>query len=186
MRLRPLGLGVKNADDRFPFPFAQSETFVSRLFHPLRCTITLTRCTSQFFSTWQFPLPQAIETTPLPKVTIKALSDTYDDSTDLRSLRLGVSHRGLIWPTLAFSANITSWPFNSPPPVNHVRHHLKGASDHGFEEYEVAFTVVGRETFWVDWTAVVENGIWKSYVSLPPYSLSRSLLALSSAFACLR
>lgn len=62
---------------------------------------------------------------------------------------------------LAFSAEILSWPFNTPPPPGYSRHHLKGASEEGWESYEVALEVAGSEPIWLDYTGMLEDGNWQ-------------------------
>lgn len=52
---------------------------------------------------------------------------------------------GLIWPVIAFSAKIKSWPFNTPPPEEYTRHHLKSASEKTYESYTVELEIIGNE-----------------------------------------
>ncbi|KAL7413564.1 hypothetical protein BDY24DRAFT_388928 [Mrakia frigida] len=116
-----------------------------------------------FFTTFQFPVSTPEETEVLPEFHITAVKDSFDALTNVRSLTLKIEHTGLVWPAIAFSAQILSWPFkNTPPPTEFTRHTFKGASEFGFELYEVSLEVVGNEDIYVDFVGLIENGNWKS------------------------
>lgn len=69
------------------------QRFVSCSISPIP-TLTLLRFTSrsQFFTTFQFPVAAPAETEALPEFQIAASHDSYDESTNVRSLTLKIEH----------------------------------------------------------------------------------------------
>jgi hypothetical protein len=96
-----------------------------------------------FFDVYAFAVDRPDESGSLPKLEVTTLADSYDKSSDVRKVTIRVDHEGLIWPVLAFDAEIVGWPFNADVPRGHRRHHLKGVSELGYESYEVSLDVRG-------------------------------------------
>ncbi|CED83794.1 Aminopeptidases of the M20 family [Phaffia rhodozyma] len=112
-----------------------------------------------FFAPFYYKISPPEETGRLPTLEITVVEDTYEKSTDIRSIKLKMDHPGLIWPVIAFSAKIKSWPFNTPPPQEYIRHHLKSASEKSYESYSIEFKVFGNEPIEIDYVGIVENGM---------------------------
>jgi hypothetical protein len=80
---------------------------------------------SDFLDTWQFPLappPSAADFT-FPKPTIEHTE--LESLNGIRRLKFKFDFTGLVWPVLAFEAEVVNWSFDFPPPTEKKRHHLK-------------------------------------------------------------
>lgn len=61
---------------------------------------------------------------------------------------------GLVWPTIAFSAEILEWSFDFLPPVGNKRHHVKVVPTVLEPVVELWMTIKETEPVKMDWTAV--------------------------------
>ncbi|KAJ9119852.1 hypothetical protein QFC24_005566 [Naganishia onofrii] len=71
----------------------------------------------------------------LPEVKVRVMEDSWDENLNTRNITLGVNHEGLIYPVLAFSADVVEWSFQTAAPVGHTRHYVKAASSPGKEDF---------------------------------------------------
>ncbi|KAJ9121564.1 hypothetical protein QFC22_002183 [Naganishia vaughanmartiniae] len=71
----------------------------------------------------------------LPEVRVRLTEDTWDNNLNTRNITLSVNHEGLIYPVLAFSADVVEWSFQTAAPVGHTRHYVKAASSPGKEDF---------------------------------------------------
>lgn len=76
-----------------------------------------------FLDTWKFPIspPSSDFTFPQPGLQHTEL----DHSNGIRRLKLRFDFTGLVWPVLAFEADVVGWSFDFDPPKGRRRHHLK-------------------------------------------------------------
>jgi hypothetical protein len=79
---------------------------------------------SSFLETYRFPLESV--TFDWPKVT--AESERTENADGTTHIKVRIDHPHLVWPVLAFEAEITEWAFGLPPPVGRKRHHIKSAT----------------------------------------------------------
>jgi hypothetical protein len=79
-----------------------------------------------FLETWHFPISPSSESRDFkfPKPLIKH-TELPSDGTGVRRLKFKFDFTGLVWPVLAFEAEVVDWSFNFPPPKGLKRHHLK-------------------------------------------------------------
>ncbi|WVQ99736.1 hypothetical protein IAU59_006878 [Kwoniella sp. CBS 9459] len=114
---------------------------------------------SNFIDTYKFPLyvSDEVDAFEWPKVDhwMEDVKWEYGE----RYIRLRFDFRGLVWPTLAFDAEVYRWSFGIPPPEGKKRHHVKVATS--FDESVVDFNFTLRmdhgERLKIHWSAVDIN-----------------------------
>lgn len=79
-----------------------------------------------FLETWRFPIASTAEaasfTFPKPIIQHTELESLGDG---IRRLKFKFDFTGLVWPVLAFEAEVVGWSFSFEPPKEKKRHHLK-------------------------------------------------------------
>ncbi|SPC67749.1 uncharacterized protein UHOD_06842 [Ustilago sp. UG-2017b] len=103
---------------------------------------------SAFVTPYKFQLPPPPSSSgfttkyasPAPEsnhFTVKASNEILNLESNTRSLTLEMNHPGIIWPVVAFDAEILSWNLPSAPPTGYQRHHLKSVARHGIHSWSV-------------------------------------------------
>lgn len=64
---------------------------------------------------------------------------------------------GLVWPTLAFNADIIDWSFDFPPPKAHARHHVKIATAVDQPIIDLSITVNSTGPISIHWIGIDLN-----------------------------
>ncbi|GAA6040391.1 hypothetical protein JCM8097_007592 [Rhodosporidiobolus ruineniae] len=100
---------------------------------------------SQFLTTYKVPLPPADPSyvSPWPSTfTITPTRDILNAVKQTRSLDLVLDHPGVIWPVLAFEADVVGWDLPRLPERGAgVRHHVKSVASHGVTRFTLQLTV---------------------------------------------
>ncbi len=67
-----------------------------------------------------------------------------------------VRQTGLVYPVVAFTAEVTAWSFDAPPPTGLQRHYVKAAASPGHERFEVSIDLrmAQRETIDLHWVGI--------------------------------
>ncbi|BEJ13055.1 hypothetical protein CspHIS471_0302290 [Cutaneotrichosporon sp. HIS471] len=110
---------------------------------------------SSFLETYSFELPKT--EFDWPEMTFKATREKTDEGHT--RIHLKTDHKGLVWPALAFEADLVDWSFDFVPPHGHKRHHIKAASsvdEHGME-LELTMRLKDDEPFRLHWSAMDLN-----------------------------
>lgn len=79
-----------------------------------------------FLDTWKFPIspPSQSPDFKFPEVGVEHTElDPVEEG--VRRLKFRFNFTGLVWPVLAFEADVASWSFDFDPPKGLRRHHLK-------------------------------------------------------------
>ncbi|KAJ9107223.1 hypothetical protein QFC20_003758 [Naganishia adeliensis] len=71
----------------------------------------------------------------LPTIQFQLVENVWDDVLNTRNVTLRINHEGLIYPVIAFSAEVLEWSFQTAAPVGHTRHYVKAASSPGKEDF---------------------------------------------------
>ncbi|ORX35606.1 hypothetical protein BD324DRAFT_660481 [Kockovaella imperatae] len=79
---------------------------------------------SSFLETYKFDLPAVPFDWPKPSIDVKEL----DHIGGVRRLLIHLDFTGIVWPTLAFEAEVVDWSYKFEPPTGNRRHHLKIAT----------------------------------------------------------
>ncbi|GAA5957518.1 hypothetical protein JCM3765_001166 [Sporobolomyces pararoseus] len=58
-----------------------------------------------------------------------------------RSLDLVLEHPGVIWPVIAFEADVVSWDLPKSPERGLIRHHVKSVSSYGINRFPLSLTI---------------------------------------------
>ncbi|GAA5994045.1 hypothetical protein JCM5350_000059 [Sporobolomyces pararoseus] len=98
----------------------------------------------QFLTTYKVPLH------PVPSDYVSTWSENFKvvvekSSLDVvnmrRSLDLVLEHRGVIWPVIAFEADVVSWDLPKSPERGLIRHHVKSVSSYGIDKFPLSLTI---------------------------------------------
>lgn len=76
-----------------------------------------------FLDTWRFPIDPPPSSFNFPKPDLDHTE--LESINGIRRLKLRFDFTGLVWPVLAFEAEVVGWSFDFDPPTAHKRHHLK-------------------------------------------------------------
>ncbi|KAL1706111.1 hypothetical protein EV121DRAFT_202026 [Schizophyllum commune] len=95
-----------------------------------------------------------------PVFYARAIRDERDEAKGTRALTLEMYHPGLIWSVIAFDAEVLSWDLDNDPPAGRTRHHIKEASFHGVDRWEVELVVRDEGDIVIDYVGMQEDGIW--------------------------
>lgn len=76
-----------------------------------------------FLDTWEFPLAPSTSDFIYPKPVIQHTE--LASTNGVRHLSFKFDFTGLVWPVLAFEAEVVNWSFDFDPPKEKKRHHLK-------------------------------------------------------------
>uniref|UniRef100_D8PVI5 Peptide hydrolase n=1 Tax=Schizophyllum commune (strain H4-8 / FGSC 9210) TaxID=578458 RepID=D8PVI5_SCHCM len=95
-----------------------------------------------------------------PVFYARAVRDERDEEAGTRALTLEMYHPGLIWSVIAFDAEVLSWDLDNDPPAGRTRHHIKEASFHGVDKWEVELVVRDEGDIIIDYVGIQEDGIW--------------------------
>jgi hypothetical protein len=71
-------------------------------------------------------------------------------------LSLTQRQTGLVWPTLAFEADVEEWSFDLAPPKGNKRHHIKIATSADEPMIDLELTMRNKDPIKVFWSAVGE------------------------------
>ncbi|GAA5858742.1 hypothetical protein JCM8547_004967 [Rhodosporidiobolus lusitaniae] len=100
---------------------------------------------SQFLTTYKVPLPPAdlFYTSPWSETfKIVVEQSRLNAVKQTRTLDLVLEHSGIIWPVVAFNADVVAWDLPQPPERGaHVRHHIKSVASYGVTRFPFSFTV---------------------------------------------
>ncbi|SCZ90186.1 BZ3500_MvSof-1268-A1-R1_Chr1-3g01827 [Microbotryum saponariae] len=106
---------------------------------------------SQFLTTYKVPLPptEASYVSPFAETfTVKAIRSSLNSISRTRSLEIEMLHPGLIWPVIAFDADVVSWDLPEPPARGVIRHHVKSVAGYGVTRFVLSLVVyLDEETF---------------------------------------
>ncbi|KAF7318377.1 Peptide hydrolase [Mycena chlorophos] len=139
---------------------------------------------SAFLSPYKIPLPtEAGYISPWSsKFTLSAENDVTDFAAGTRSLRMVITHPGLIWTVIAFDAHVLKWNLDDHPPDEYARHHVKEASFYGSERWSIDLVVrlppnatAGDDRILVNFIGLQETAMWPAkkaafYGTGPHYS----------------
>jgi len=97
----------------------------------------------QFLTTYKVPLH------PVPANYVSPWQDfkiTVDRSwlnpvQMTRSIELVLEHPGVIWPVIAFEADVISWDLPQPPERGLIRHHVKSVASYGITRFPLSITI---------------------------------------------
>ncbi|KAM0793486.1 hypothetical protein ACM66B_000927 [Microbotryomycetes sp. NB124-2] len=99
---------------------------------------------SQFLTTYKVPLPPAPSTYTSPfqaKFTVKAVKSVLNSVKRTRTLEIEMKHPGIIWPVVAFDADVVSWDLPKPPARGYIRHHVKSVAAYGVDVFKLSVVV---------------------------------------------
>ncbi|KAH7098555.1 hypothetical protein BKA62DRAFT_712707 [Auriculariales sp. MPI-PUGE-AT-0066] len=94
------------------------------------------------------------------KFNVELLKQDIDVQAETRSLSISVKHAGIIWPVIAFDADILSWSQSAEPLKGMQRHHIKEGSFYGSSEWHFDLTVKGLKPLEVSFVGISERGMW--------------------------
>ncbi|GAA5877205.1 hypothetical protein JCM16303_006201 [Sporobolomyces ruberrimus] len=97
----------------------------------------------QFLTTYKVPLHPVPSNYVSPwadfKVTVE--KSTLDVINMRRSIDLVLEHPGVIWPVIAFEADVVSWDLPRAPERGLVRHHVKSVASYGITRFPLSVTI---------------------------------------------
>ncbi len=100
---------------------------------------------SQFLTTYQVPLPQdlvADHASPWAETfKLSAAVDVLNAVTRTRSLELVLSHPSIMWPVMAFDADVVSWDLAVPAVRGKQRHHVKSVAGFGVDAFSLKLVI---------------------------------------------
>ncbi|KDE09627.1 hypothetical protein MVLG_00034 [Microbotryum lychnidis-dioicae p1A1 Lamole] len=106
---------------------------------------------SQFLTTYKVPLPptEASYVSHFAETfTVKAIRSSLNSISRTRSLEIEMLHPGLIWPVIAFDADVVSWDLPESPARGVIRHHVKSVAGYGVTRFVLSLVVyLDEETF---------------------------------------
>ncbi|SCV68329.1 BQ2448_450 [Microbotryum intermedium] len=106
---------------------------------------------SQFLTTYKVPLPptEASYVSPFAETfTVKAIRSNLNSISRTRSLEIEMLHPGLIWPVIAFDADVISWDLPEPPERGLIRHHVKSVAGYGVTRFRLSLVIyLDEESF---------------------------------------
>lgn len=99
---------------------------------------------SQFLTTYRIPLPPPAVTYSSPwldtfQVSVKQIRLNAVKQT--KSIDIVLQHPGIMWPVIAFDADVVAWDLPEPPQRGVIRHHVKSVASYGVTEFPVSVTV---------------------------------------------
>ncbi|WVF71126.1 hypothetical protein IAT40_005923 [Kwoniella sp. CBS 6097] len=114
---------------------------------------------SNFIDTYKFPLYVSDESGAFEWPTVGHWMEDVKWEYGERHIRLRFDFRGLVWPTLAFEAEVFRWSFGIPPPEGKRRHHVKVATSFDESVVDLNFTLGMNqgERLKIHWSAVDIN-----------------------------
>ncbi|WVQ80122.1 hypothetical protein IAT38_002223 [Cryptococcus sp. DSM 104549] len=140
---------------------------------------------STFLDTYRFtlPVPEEVEGFKWPKMEWEEVEGgVWEDGK--REMTLKFDFTGLVWPTLAFEADVLEWSFHFPPPDKNMRHHIKIATSADDTVAQLTLTVRADkgEKLKIDWSAFDLNQMVPGTASRlgPNMPASKMLLDLSA------
>lgn len=79
-----------------------------------------------FLDTWKFPIAPPPSDFAFPQLGVQHTElDAIGGEDGVRRLQFQFDFTNLVWPVLAFEADVVSWSFDFDPPKGLRRHHLK-------------------------------------------------------------
>ncbi|WVR06737.1 hypothetical protein IAU60_003772 [Kwoniella sp. DSM 27419] len=114
---------------------------------------------STFLETYKFPLDVSEKDKEFDWPGMGFWVDDVKWEYGIRHMRLRFDFRGLVWPTLAFEADVLRWSFPAPPPQRLMRHHIKVATsvDETVVDLNLTLAMNEGERLTMHWTAVDIN-----------------------------
>ncbi|GAA5932298.1 hypothetical protein JCM1841_005187 [Sporobolomyces salmonicolor] len=98
---------------------------------------------SQFLTTYKVPLPPVHDSYKSPwgdfRVTVE--KSTLNAVTRTRSLDLVLHHPSIMWPVIAFEADVVAWDLPQPPERGPIRHHVKSVASYGITRFPLSLTL---------------------------------------------
>ncbi|KAI4524854.1 hypothetical protein K525DRAFT_235287 [Schizophyllum commune Loenen D] len=152
--------------DVLPIPGLLSETFGAVDMTPYNSDWNTMYPVSAFLSPYAVTMDVAEGyvspwvTDVAPVFYARAIRDERDEKAGTRALTLEMYHPGLIWSVIAFDAEVLSWDLDNDPPAGRTRHHIKEASFHGVDRWEVELVVRDEGDIVIDYVGMQEDGIW--------------------------
>lgn len=109
---------------------------------------------SSFLDTYKFPLPYV--GFDWPKLHHTSERERTPDGN--LHIRIKMDHEGLVWPALAFEADLVDWSYDFAPPHGRQRHHIKAATsvDEHTIELELVVRIPDEEKIQLHWSAIGE------------------------------
>ncbi|KAK4055194.1 hypothetical protein OIV83_000474 [Microbotryomycetes sp. JL201] len=96
------------------------------------------------FPTYKVPLPPAPATYTSPfqgSFTVKAVKSVLNSIKRTRTLEIEMKHPGIMWPVVAFDADVISWDLPKPPARGFIRHHVKSVAAFGVDVFKLSVVV---------------------------------------------
>lgn len=107
---------------------------------------------SSFLDTYRFRLPS----TPFDWPNLQYTAHETE-SNEARRIQLSFNFTGIIWPVLAFEAEILDWSFDFDPPNGRKRHHIKIATSIDATEVDLELAVRNEGPLSIQWSAIDLN-----------------------------
>ncbi|KAI5479232.1 endoplasmic reticulum metallopeptidase [Pseudohyphozyma bogoriensis] len=98
---------------------------------------------SQFLTSYRVPLPPTPSSyaSPWSSFTVTAQKNVLNSIKQTRSLEIVMDHPGLMWPVIAFDADVLSWDLSEAPERGNIRHHVKSAASYGVSRFTLSLTI---------------------------------------------
>ncbi|KAK4701094.1 hypothetical protein P7C70_g5142, partial [Phenoliferia sp. Uapishka_3] len=96
-----------------------------------------------FLTNYKVPLPPLPSSyvSPWEGFQVVAENSVLNSIKQTRSLDIVMKHPGIIWPVVAFTADVVDWKLPEAAPRGVVRHHVKSVSGWGVERFVVSLVI---------------------------------------------
>ncbi|GAA6059342.1 hypothetical protein JCM10212_003240 [Sporobolomyces blumeae] len=97
----------------------------------------------QFLTTYKVPLEPVSPAyvSPWSDFKISVRRSTLNAVARTRSIEFVLEHPNVIWPVVAFEADVLAWNLPQPPERGSIRHHVKSVASYGITEFPLSVTV---------------------------------------------
>ncbi|GAA5899500.1 Pff1p [Sporobolomyces salmoneus] len=97
----------------------------------------------QFLTTYKVPLHPVAPNYVSPWSDFKVMVEkSHLDVVNMRrSIDLVLEHPGVIWPVIAFEADVVSWDLPRAPERGMIRHHVKSVASYGINRFPLSVTI---------------------------------------------
>ncbi|GAA5923073.1 uncharacterized protein JCM15063_003520 [Sporobolomyces koalae] len=97
----------------------------------------------QFLTTYKVPLePVAADyVSPWSDFKVVVEKSSLDVVHMRRTINLVLEHPGVIWPVIAFEADVVDWDLPRAPERGKIRHHVKSVASYGITRFPLSVTI---------------------------------------------
>ncbi|KAM0755633.1 hypothetical protein T439DRAFT_320338 [Meredithblackwellia eburnea MCA 4105] len=98
---------------------------------------------SSFMNNFKVPLPPTPSSyqSPWGEFTVFADKSVLNSVKRTRSLDIVMTHPSLIWPVIAFEADVVKWSLPEPAERGSIRHHVKSVAGWGVSEFVLSVVI---------------------------------------------